>query len=141
MVASPSSCRPKNLKNSVNSRCLNKCKMRLQNEISLKFILIISLLDIKDCLEMGNSNDKPVSCEQGRHTVGMLQCQNSGCEESICKKCWRELEDLKVCMDCKTIMTLFQKGRDPSEVKRIGTMVERGQVTYEDKLAAEEVLA
>jgi hypothetical protein len=44
-------------------------------------------------------------------------------------------------MDCKTIMTLFQKGRDPSEVKRIGTMVERGQVTYEDKLAAEEVLA
>ena len=71
----------------------------------------------------------------------MLQCQNSGCEESICKKCWRDLQGMKVCMDCKQIMTLFAQGRNQNEVKRIGTMVERGQVTYEDKLAAEEVLS
>ena len=90
---------------------------------------------------MGSDSGKPVACEQGKHAVGMLQCQNSGCEEAICKKCWRDLGNLKVCVDCKQIMTVFQQGRDTNEIKRIGTMVERKQVSYEDKLAAETVLS
>ena len=49
--------------------------------------------------------DKKTGCKSGKHKYPeTFKCENTDCEEIICKACRKNYNEMRICIECKIVM-------------------------------------
>jgi hypothetical protein len=49
--------------------------------------------------------------DDGIHLENPIECENKGCNETVCQYCWQKYMKKRVCTDCKEVLDIVLKGK------------------------------